>query len=59
MFHGLYRLAKFTSELPDSETALKKISEELKRNPVIVRHIGGTAEIYMAVTPVYNFKAAE
>ena len=37
MFSGSYRLEKFTGELPDCEAVLKKISEEIKRNPAIGR----------------------
>ena len=37
-FSGSYRLAKFTGELPDCEAALKKISDEIKRNPALSEH---------------------
>ncbi|MCL2771753.1 MAG: RtcB family protein [Oscillospiraceae bacterium] len=49
---GIYSTTISNSTIDEAPMAYKPMEE-------IIKHIGGTVEIYKTITPVYNFKAAE
>jgi len=49
---GIYTTTVSNSTIDEAPMAYKPMEE-------IIKHIGGTVEIYRTITPVYNFKAAE